>query len=232
MHLRYMFKGEFAMSSQAITETDIRTIVERFYAEVRADQVLNAGFAAVTDWDDHLERMMAFWGAMMMSTGRYKGNPVAMHLIHLERIDPGMFERWLTLWRKVTSDALSPEIAAEIQSRAVRIASRLSSALFGSDHAVPPARPLELASRPYRSTPVFDKETVPKPLLQSYRLRPQTWAKLTVLEGLHYHLRSQPTIEVDACSPVIIPPDVPHHLQIVGPVKLQLHFYDHQPAPY
>ena len=72
MHLRYMFKGGFAMSSQAITETDIRTIVERFYAEVRSDQVLTAGFAAVTDWDDHLERMTAFWGSMMMSTGRWQ----------------------------------------------------------------------------------------------------------------------------------------------------------------
>ncbi|MGF6177070.1 preprotein translocase subunit TatC [Ensifer sp. 4252] len=160
------------MSAGAITEADIRMVVERFYNEVRVDQNLNEAFSAITDWDDHLERMTEFWGSMMLSTGRYKGNPVAMHLIHLGRIQPEMFERWLALWKKVTSDALRPEVATEIQQRAARIASRLSTALFGAQRPdLQTLRP-QISLQPYRSTPVFTEETIPRPLRQYHRLRP------------------------------------------------------------
>jgi hemoglobin len=218
------------MNAATIGEADIRLVVERFYNEVRADQTLSAAFGAITDWDDHLERMTQFWSSLMLMTGRYKGNPVAMHLIHAERIRPEMFEHWLALWKKATSDVLPSETAAEVQLKATRIASRLSSALFGAEGAnllIARAAP---ASQPYRSTPVFSQETIPKPLLQFHTLRPGTWAKLSVLEGsLKYHLHSRPAIDVAAHGSLIIPPEVAHHLEIVQPVKCQLHFYDHQP---
>ncbi|WP_457584851.1 DUF1971 domain-containing protein [Ensifer canadensis] len=219
------------MSTDAMAEADIRMVVERFYGEVRADQILNPAFDAITEWDDHLERMTAFWSSMMLSTGRYKGNPIAMHLIHLEHIRPDMFDRWLALWEKVTSEALTSEVATEIQQRAARIAARLSAALFGAERpnfktSLPP-----ISSQPYRSTPLFNEETIPAPLLKRRQLRPGTWVKLSVIEGsLIYHDDTQPAVSVSADATITIPPDVAHHLQIVGPVKCQLHFYDHQPS--
>ncbi|MBV7518836.1 DUF1971 domain-containing protein [Ensifer sp. ENS12] len=220
------------MSTDAITEADIRMVVERFYGEVRVDQILNGAFAAITEWDDHLERMTAFWSSMMLSTGRYKGNPVAMHLIHLEHIRPEMFERWLALWEKVTSDALGPEVATEIQQRAARIAARLSAALFDAERPDFKTLQPQISSQPYRSTAVFNEDTIPGPLLKCHQLRPRTWVKLSVIEGsLVYHREAQPAISAGADTTITIPPDVTHHLQIVGPVKCQLHFYDHQPSP-
>lgn len=231
MHFRYIFKAK-AMSTDAITEADIRMVVERFYGEVRVDQLLNEAFTAITEWDDHLERMTAFWSSMMLSTGRYKGSPVAMHLIHLKHIRPEMFERWLALWEKVTSDALKPEVATEIQRRAARIAARLSAALFGAERPDCKTLAPQISCRPYRSTPVFNEATIPGPLLKCHQLRPGTWVKLSVIEGsLIYHRDTQPAINAGADATIIIPPDVAHHLQIVGPVKCQLHFYDHQPSP-
>ncbi|MEI2298816.1 DUF1971 domain-containing protein [Ensifer sp. MJa1] len=219
------------MKTRAITDAEIRLVVDRFYTDVRGDSSLNAAFAAVTDWDDHLQRMTEFWSSMLLATGRYKGNPVAMHLIHTASIRPEMFKRWLALWHKATSEALPSDIAGELQLKAARIASRLSSALFGPEsvdlrsvHPVP-------VSQPFRSTPVFNEHTIPAPLRQAHSLRPGAWAKLSVLEGvLKYCLPPQPAAELAAATSVVIPPELAHHLEIVGPVRCQLHFYDHEPT--
>src|SRR3546814_18390689 len=65
----------------------------------------------------------------MLTTGRYKGNPVAEHLKHVDEITPEMFERWLTLWRETTADLLSPEAAMQLQAKAERIAESRQLAL-------------------------------------------------------------------------------------------------------
>ncbi|WP_171520893.1 DUF1971 domain-containing protein [Ensifer canadensis] len=218
------------MSVAQITEAQISLIVDRFYGAVRTDPILSEGFSPITDWDDHLQRMRDFWSSLLLATGRYKGNPVALHLIHATRIHPEMFERWLALWHRVTLDTVPADVAAELQIKARRIASRLTSALFGAEGpnllSIRSTKP----AQPYKSTPIFDESTIPEPLLRSHQLRRGTWAKLTVLAGnLRYHQYSRPPSSAEIHSSVIIPPEVPHHLEIVGPVKCQLHFYDHKP---
>lgn len=218
------------MSAAPITETQIRLVVDRFYGEVRKDPLLSAGFAPITDWDDHLQRMRDFWSSLMLASGRYKGNPVALHLIHAARIHPEMFKRWLALWQRVTVDTLPADVAAELQLRASRIASRLSGALFGSEGSSLLSIRSSNPALPYKSTPVFDERTIPEPLLRSHQLRPGTWVKLTVLAGsLRYHQHTWPPSSAEIHSSVIVPPEAPHHLEIVSPVKCQLHFYDHKP---
>jgi hemoglobin len=73
--------------------------------------------------------MYAFWSSVMLTSGRYKGNPMAAHLKHQARITPVLFERWLDLWAQVTAEELPPESAAAMQAKAARIARSLQYAL-------------------------------------------------------------------------------------------------------
>lgn len=114
-----------------ITEERLEKLVERFYARVRADDELGPIFNdAIDDWPEHLEKLTAFWSSIMLTSGRYKGQPVPAHRKHAARITPELFERWLGLW-KVTTDEMMPAGAAEaLQAKAARIAESLQLALF------------------------------------------------------------------------------------------------------
>ena len=66
-----------------VSEDGIRQLVDAFYVKVRADPELAPIFAHAIpgDWKPHLTKMYAFWSSVMLTTGRYKGNPVAKHLV-------------------------------------------------------------------------------------------------------------------------------------------------------
>lgn len=114
----------------AIDEAEIPDLLRAFYARVRGDEVLGPVFDdAVKDWDDHLDRIGDFWSSVMFASGRYKGNPVAMHLLHADRITPAMFDRWLGLWAATTDERLSPPAAKALQAKALRIAESLKAAI-------------------------------------------------------------------------------------------------------
>jgi hemoglobin len=119
-----------------ITEPAISALVDRFYAKARRDPLIGPVFnAAVDDWDEHLHKLYDFWSSVMLTTGRYKGNPMAAHL--KLPIEPHFFERWLALWRQTASELFAPEAAARFRDKAERIAESLKLALF--------YRPAELA---------------------------------------------------------------------------------------
>lgn len=119
------------MIQHDLGEAGIESVVHRFYERVREDEVLGPVFNdAVDDWPDHLDRLCAFWSSVMLTSGRYKGQPVPAHRKHLARIDPAMFDRWLGLWAQTTSDLMKPEVARAMQEKAERIAESLKLALF------------------------------------------------------------------------------------------------------
>lgn len=114
-----------------ITEAEIAALIPRFYDRVRADALIGPVFAgAIDDWPPHLEKLMAFWSSVMLTSGRYKGNPMAAHMKHLATITPPMFDRWLALWTQVTAETLPTGIAADLQAKAERIAQSLKLALY------------------------------------------------------------------------------------------------------
>jgi len=114
-----------------MSEAEIERLVGAFYAKVREDAVLGPIFdGAVQDWPEHLEKLSAFWSSVMLTSGRYKGSPMAAHLRHARSIDPAMFTRWLDLWRQAARDMLTPADAAAIIEKAERIAESLKLALF------------------------------------------------------------------------------------------------------
>lgn len=119
------------MEQAKIEEAELGQLIPLFYQRVREDAELGPVFNdAVHDWPEHLEKLVAFWSSVMLSSGRYKGNPVMAHALHKSRITPEMFERWLALWAVVTSEVMDPDAAAALQMKAERIAESLQLALF------------------------------------------------------------------------------------------------------
>jgi hemoglobin len=114
-----------------IDEAGLERLVAAFYARVREDAELGPIFNdAVADWPEHLEKLTAFWSSVMLTTGRYKGQPVPAHLKHLGRITPALFDRWLALWAHTTNELMPADAAAALQAKAARIAESLKLALF------------------------------------------------------------------------------------------------------
>ena len=114
-----------------IDEAGLGRLIPLFYARVRADGLLGPVFNdAVHDWPEHLDRLVAFWSSVMLTSGRYKGNPMVAHLKHKPRLTPEMFERWLGLWAEVTDEVMPAAAAAALQAKAARIAESLQLALF------------------------------------------------------------------------------------------------------
>ena len=119
------------MSAEAMDEDAwVRPLVELFYARVREDALLGPIFGSVVhDWSDHEARLIDFWSSVMLSSGRYKGNPVALHLMHADAMTPERFARWLALWRAASDELLPSNAAAAVQEKAARIAESLQLAI-------------------------------------------------------------------------------------------------------
>ena len=109
-----------------IDEPALKRLVETFYERVRTDALIGPVFNdAIGDWPEHLEKLQAFWSSVMLTSGRYKGQPLPAHIRHGARIDGLAFERWLDLWKQVTDDQFEPAVAARFQEKAGRIAESL-----------------------------------------------------------------------------------------------------------
>jgi hemoglobin len=114
-----------------MTELQLTELVHNFYGRVREDETLGPVFSdAIADWPHHLGKMVDFWSSVMLTSGRYKGNPMIMHLKHIARIRPEMFERWLQLWRETASETLDEAGAAAVIGKAERIAESLQLGMF------------------------------------------------------------------------------------------------------
>jgi len=116
---------------QSVTEEMIEELVHGFYGRVRNHPALGPIFdGAISDWERHLAKMVDFWSAVMLSTRRFKGNPVMAHNA-LTSVKPEHFQTWLGLFRENARDVCPPEIAEEFIKRAETIAESLKFAKFG-----------------------------------------------------------------------------------------------------
>ena len=116
------------MAQTGLDEALLTELVHRFYAKIRADAVLGPIFAArITDWEPHLERMVAFWSSVALMTGRYHGAPVPKHMSL--PVTWSHFERWLALFRETAQETCPPAGAAHVIERAERIARSLHMAV-------------------------------------------------------------------------------------------------------
>jgi hemoglobin len=114
-----------------ISEIQIGQLVDAFYRRVRHDAEIGPIFnAVVDDWPHHLAVLKDFWSSVLLTTGRYKGDPLMRHIPL--GLDPQHFERWLTLFAETARETLPAEAAAHVVERSRRIAGTLQSALSKS----------------------------------------------------------------------------------------------------
>ncbi|WP_259782526.1 group III truncated hemoglobin [Aestuariispira ectoiniformans] len=118
-----------------INDHSIKRLVDHFYGKVIEDDLLgpvfrNAIGESLDDWGDHLATMYRFWSSVMLTTGRYKGNPVKAHMELVDQVEPHFFEHWLTLWTEASEEVFVPDLAIAFQKKAKSIAQSLSFMMF------------------------------------------------------------------------------------------------------
>lgn len=122
------------MLEDVITEDTIESLVNRFYQKIRVDPELGPIFDAAIgqteqQWKPHLERMYAFWSSIMLSSGRYHGNPMQKHKA-LPSFDAARFDRWLVLFAETAHEIHSHDIAERYIDKSRRISESLKLALY------------------------------------------------------------------------------------------------------
>jgi hemoglobin len=124
-----------------VSEDSIRRLVDGFYAKVRHDPELAPIFLRTIpgDWQPHLNKMYDFWSSVMLTSGRYKGNPVIKHKA-LPGMQFSLFERWLMLFNETCDELFDASVSRVFRGKAARIAESLKLALFyRPDRPWPPA---------------------------------------------------------------------------------------------
>jgi truncated hemoglobin YjbI len=210
-----------------LDEPEIEDLLKKFYERVRADEQLGPVFSVVQDWDEHLVRLGEFWSSVALMSGKYKGNPLAMHLVHANLIRPEMFDRWLAIWNATTAEMLSDDAARLLQAKAARIAARFSLALF--DRAVVTV-PEATHERPFKTSVTFDETSLPSQLQQFHSVR--SWSVIRVDEGqvLYHGDLVGPGSLVESGRSQTVPPDSIHRLEVIAPMKVHVEFFDQDPT--
>jgi hemoglobin len=126
---------------EIVTEEQITRLVDHFYSKVRRDPILAEVFEAAIaadEWPEHLATMQRFWSSVMLTSGRYSGNPVAVHRA-VRGLERSMFPRWLELFEQSARELFTTETAVLFASKAQRIADSLQLAV-PPDGLQPPRR--------------------------------------------------------------------------------------------
>lgn len=114
-------------AAERITPGVIAGVVDDFYAACRADPVLGPIFnERVKDWDEHLARIRAFWGAALLRDGGYAGRPLEAHLA-IPDLRPAHFAVWLRLFARTVESYRPPLTDSDVSlfmTRAGRMANR------------------------------------------------------------------------------------------------------------
>lgn len=88
-----------------------------------------------------------------------------------------------------------------------------------------------MTAEPYKITPVFDQDTLPEAIRSAHNTKPGVWGLLRVLEGevrLVFH-EPERVVEVTPAKPAPIPPEAVHHVEVTGPMRMQVEFYRERP---
>lgn len=110
-------------------ESDIKRLVDSFYAKVDADALLRPIFTDVAgvDWQEHLPIMYQFWSSMLLRTNTYSGRPWPKHAVL--PINAAHFARWLELFRATVDEHFAGPKAIEAKNVAASIADTFQNRL-------------------------------------------------------------------------------------------------------
>jgi tellurite resistance-related uncharacterized protein len=87
-------------------------------------------------------------------------------------------------------------------------------------------------TEPYKTTPVFDEESLPEAIRREHRTKPGVWGLLRVLDGqvrLIFADGGPDSHLVTPDDPAPIPPEATHHVELMGPMRMQVEFYHDHP---
>jgi len=85
--------------------------------------------------------------------------------------------------------------------------------------------------KPYKTTPVFNETTLPETVRTAHNTKPGTWGLLRVLSGevrLVFHAPHR-VVMVNPAHPATIPPEAVHHVEVTGPMQMQVEFHTEAP---
>jgi tellurite resistance-related uncharacterized protein len=88
-----------------------------------------------------------------------------------------------------------------------------------------------MSVQPYRSTPVFDQDTLPAALRGRHSTKAGVWGIVRMIEGRLKLTYLEPESErvLDPQTPGLLLPEQPHFVEPLGPMKMQVDFYDQAP---
>lgn len=120
------------------TDEEIDLLVETFYARVRRHHRLGPIFEEAIGehgWPQHLATLKDFWSSVLNTTGRYKGQPMAVHQ-KIPQLTEGLFMPWLNMFHQTCVELFDAPRAAIVGQKAERIARSLKLGLFFKPDAV------------------------------------------------------------------------------------------------
>lgn len=122
------------MKIAQITEESIKILIDNFYQKVRQNPELKPLFenkigTSYEAWKPHLQTMYDFWSSIMLSSGKYKGNPLKKHK-DLEPFDENNFAIWLKLFKETAQEIFEDDIAQKFVEKSEMIAKSLRYGLY------------------------------------------------------------------------------------------------------
>lgn len=135
-------------------------------------------------------------------------------------------DRQLDLAREMAT-YISPRPGFTQHSLTIHAAAQMIGLVERANHfrSPPPA------AMPYKRTVVFDENTLPAGLRREHRTKPGVWGVIRVLDGRLRYQVLDPASEVvlEPGRPGLIRPDEPHLVEPLGPVRMQIEFYNQLP---
>ncbi|RED16002.1 DUF1971 domain-containing protein [Parasphingopyxis lamellibrachiae] len=88
-----------------------------------------------------------------------------------------------------------------------------------------------MPAKPYRSTPIFDENSLPSALRRDHSLKAGAWGRLNVLSGALRYTVSETgeALVLEAGHSTTILPEQLHFVEPLGPVEMRVDFYDEPP---
>ena len=84
--------------------------------------------------------------------------------------------------------------------------------------------------RPYKTTQVFDEQTLPAALRREHRTKAGAWGIVRILEGqLRLRFGDGRDELLDMDTPGLIRPEETHWVEPIGQMRMQVEFYDREP---
>ena len=87
-------------------------------------------------------------------------------------------------------------------------------------------------TEPYRSTPVFDQDTLPAALRARHNTKAGVWGVIRVLEGelMLTYLDPESSVLLTPDNPGQVLPQQAHFVTPQGAMRMQVEFYDRPPT--